>query len=60
MVKVIAKELRAQSSGNCDIDPNLVLSIIESFGMLPPPNYIGIDDCGCMMPEPNYTWEPEE
>lgn len=33
MVKIIGRELRAQSSGNCDIDPDLVLAVIEASGM---------------------------
>lgn len=36
MVKIIARELRAQSSGNCDIDPDQLLSVMESFGIQPP------------------------
>lgn len=36
MVKQIAKELRAQSSGNTDIDSDQLLSVIEALGMVPP------------------------
>ncbi len=36
MVKQIAKELRAQSSGNTDIDSDQLLSVIEALGMNPP------------------------
>ena len=35
MVKIINRELRAQSSGHCNIDGDQLLSVMESFGILP-------------------------
>ncbi len=44
MVNIINRELRAQSSGNTDIDGDLLLSFIEAAGMAPPEYYNNPDD----------------
>lgn len=57
MVKIIGRELRAQSSGNCDIDPNLLLYALEAAGMLPP----FIDDfIGQGLDLIGHNWELED
>jgi len=40
MIRQIGRELRAQSSGNCDINPDQLLAVIEAAGMLPPPSSV--------------------
>lgn len=68
MVRQIGRELRAQSSGHCDIDPDQLLSVIEAAGMLPPKFYDKYDEtymtventlnCGNLYGK--FTWEPED
>jgi len=36
MVEIIQKELHGQSSPNCDIDPDALLTVIEAAGIRPP------------------------
>jgi hypothetical protein len=71
MVKIIARELRAQGSGHTDINPDLVLSVIEAFGMLPPPTgieygvtktlcYVGYDYLEMEDDVEQSLWEPED
>jgi hypothetical protein len=44
MVNIINRELRAQSSGNTDIDGDQLLSFIEAAGMQPPEYYDNPDN----------------
>ena len=63
MVKIIARELRAQSSGHCDIDPCQLLSFIEAAGMLPPYNSnanIKGYDLIYANPEDLHNWDLEK
>lgn len=36
MVGIIEKEIRTQNGGTCILNGSMILSIIESAGMLPP------------------------
>jgi len=58
MIRQIGRELRAQSSGNTDIDPDQLLSFIEAAGMLPPPSKPM--DFTKLGGTNVFNWEPED
>lgn len=61
MVKIINKEILAQQAGHHDVDCDLLLSVIEAAGMLPPFSYNLYEDYEFGTDTRSYCeWEPEE
>ena len=60
MVKIVNRELRAQCGGTSNLDGSIVLSIIESHGMLPPQVESSYRLYGTNVYRENNYWEPED